>query len=294
LAAPTIPASPHALRPHKELLIAWTLMLLRDVGETYGYTLHQMLLARGISLQATSVYRWLGRFDRDGWVWSRWSEPIDGPQRHVYQLSAEGRVALLEITGLIAVMRDTYTTFLDAHAQARGGGEATGVDAATTPDLREDVAAPAEGQAADTPVTQQQPLRPHKELLVGWLLLYLEGGATYGYDLRRNLAAQRLSPDPGAVYRMLRQLEKDKWVQSRWLSPSAGPRRRFYRLTGRGRRNLDEIARLIATIRDGHDTYLQAYGEQAPDDQAHASRAAMDSFGVGLSGGSPQAGTPTG
>jgi DNA-binding PadR family transcriptional regulator len=118
-------------------------------------------------------------------------------------------------------------------------------------------------------------LRPHRELLVGWLLLQLDAGATYGYDLRRAFDAQRLSPDPGAMYRMLRQLEADKWVQSRWMNPAAGPRRRFYRLTGRGRRNLDEIARLIAAIRDAHEAYLVAY-EHARDRRDAAADSEVD------------------
>ena len=62
-------------------------------------------------------------------------------------------------------------------------------------------------------------------------------------------------------------------MQSRWVSPSAGPRRRFYRLTGRGRRTLDEIARLIATIRDAYDRYLQAYAAAQLHDAATESNA---------------------
>ncbi len=259
--AQTLPPPARALRPHKELLIAWTLMLLRDIGETHGYTLHQELLARGLGPQATSVYRRLAKFERDRWVVSRWSGAVQGPRRHVYQLTEDGRSALLEVTKLIAATRDAYDMFLDAHARAVSRRvDGAGADEGATPVARErmtplpeDRAAPRQGPSS------RQPLHPHKELLVGWLLLRLDAGATYGYDLRRAFAAQLLSPDPGAVYRMLRQLEADRWVQSRWLRPVAGPRRRFYRLTGRGRRNLDEIARLIATMRDAHDTYLRSY-----------------------------------
>ncbi|MGH2900640.1 MAG: hypothetical protein ACRDMZ_18340, partial [Solirubrobacteraceae bacterium] len=49
-----------------------------------------------------------------------------------------------------------------------------------------------------------------------------------------------------------------------------GPRRRFYRLTRRGRRNLDEIARLISDLRTTHDAFLAAHtaavARRAPDD----------------------------
>lgn len=261
--APSPP--PHALRYQKELLIAWTLLLL-DSGETYGYTLHQGLLARGVDVQATSVYRWLAKFEGDRWVVSDWSEPVEGPRRHIYRLTSEGRAALREMTGVIAAMSETYGTFIDAHARAVARRGVEGVDETTTPVASEDP--PLRGDAsvgAPRAPSGQRFLRPHKELLVGWLLLQLDAGATYGYDLRRAFDALRLSPDPGAIYRMLRRLESDKWVQSRWMSPAAGPRRRFYRLTGRGRRNLDEIARLIAAIRDAHEDYLRAYEHAVRD-----------------------------
>lgn len=255
----TPPNSDRALRPPKELLVAWLLLLIA-AGEDHGYTLHHGLLERGIDLQATTVYRWLAKFERDGWVRSGWSEPIDGPRRHVYRLTQEGRAALHEMTELMAVMRDGYSTFLDAHAQAVAlRRSSVAYDASATDTRDAPVSAPSVPVGVPPVPPSQRALRPHRELLIGWLLLHLDAGATYGYDLRRAFDAQRLSPDPGAMYRVLRQLEADKWVQSRWMSPAAGPRRRFYRLTGRGRRNLDEIARLIAAMRDAHDAYLLAY-----------------------------------
>lgn len=235
--APVPATERRPLRPHRELLIAWALLLLDD-DELHGYRLHQELRARGLDLQATSLYRWLGKFERDGWVSSRWAASADGPRRHVYRLAPEGRRTLHELSASIAASRDSYSAFADARQQ---------VPAQLEP-------------APDRPATAApEPLRPHRELLAGWLLLQLDAGATYGYDLRRALDARGLSLDPAVMYRMLRRLEDDKWVQSRWLSAAAGPPRRFYRLTTRGRRNLDEIARLIAAIRDLHDRYLREY-----------------------------------
>lgn len=239
-------------------MIAWTLLVLHERGETYGYTLHRELLARGIDVQATSVYRRLAKFERDGWVASRWAASIDGPQRHVYALTGEGRAALRELTGAIVDTRDCYGRFSEAHALALARRGAAAVD-------EDSLTEPSPGPPRDAPGASPGPppghgsLRPRKELLAGWLLLHLDAGATYGYDLQRVFYAQRLSPDAGAMYRMLRRLEADKWVQSRWLRPAAGPSRRFYRLTGRGRRNLDEIAMVIERIGDAHDSYLKAY-----------------------------------
>jgi PadR family transcriptional regulator PadR len=254
LDSPPPPTSPRELRPQSELVIAWTLLVLHERGETHGYTLHRELLAHGLDVQATSVYRRLAKFERDGWVASRWAESVDGPQRHVYALTAQGSVALRELTGLIVELRDCYDRFSAAHALTLARRGAAGVEAAAPTDLR----APPTHEVPDGSPSHGS-LRPHKELLAGWLLLHLDAGATYGYDLQRAFHAQRLSPDAGALYRMLRRLEADKWVQSRWLRPAAGPSRRLYRLTSRGRRNLDEIALLIELIGYAHDRYLKAY-----------------------------------
>jgi PadR family transcriptional regulator PadR len=266
---------PRALRPHKELLIAWTLLLL-DGDALHGYRLHQGLRARGLDLQSTSLYRWLRKFEHERWIASYWSEPVDGPRRRMYRLTADGHRTLHELSGLSAAMRDTYSTFLHAHDRALGHRDDAGDAAAPAPG---DAPMPTSGAVMSAPALR--PLRPHKELLVGWLLLHLDAGSTYGYDLRRAFAAHGLSTDPSALYRMLRRLEADRWVQSRWLSAAAGPRRRFYRLTARGRRKLDEIAVLIAAIRDSHDTYLREYARaRRPREAASALGSADDALAV--------------
>ena len=236
-------------------MIAWVLLLLHT-REMHGYKVHRELLARGIDLDPTTTYRWLRRFERDRWVAARWSAPVSGPRRHVYVLTAEGRSMLHTITALIAATHDTYGTFLDTHADVVAG---RGVDAADCTGVPTSARRPSSANQPSSASSSRAALRPHKELLIGWLLLEVDAGASYGWELRRMLQARSLKPDDGALYRMLRRFEGDKWVQSRWMQPAAGPRRRFYRLTARGRRNLDEIARLIELIRASHESYLQAY-----------------------------------
>ncbi len=103
--------------------------------------------------------------------------------------------------------------------------------------------------------------------MTAWLLLLLDTGASYGYELRRELDAHHLLVDPSVLYRSLRKLESDGTVQSRWMKSEAGPRRRFYRLTAQGRRELDAIASLIVEIRDVNEMFVLAH------DQAVAQRA---------------------
>ena len=118
--------------------------------------------------------------------------------------------------------------------------------------------------------------RPQRELLTAWLLVLLESGASYGYDLRRELDARDLNIDPSALYRALRRLERDGWVQSRWMNAKTGPRRRFYKLTAEGRRNLDEMAVLIKARRNVHDAFLQAHALTKRDDGAPEERVEAD------------------
>ncbi len=101
--------------------------------------------------------------------------------------------------------------------------------------------------------------RPQKELVTAWLLVLLHDGPTHGYKLCRALRTRRLDIDASAVYRQLRKLEDDGWISSRWMRPLAGPRRRVYRLTRAGERELDELAARIVAVRDFHDEFVEAH-----------------------------------
>ena len=65
--------------------------------------------------------------------------------------------------------------------------------------------------------------------------------------------------DPAALYRALRQLDDEGCLRSRWVDSTAGPRRRQYRVTAKGRRALVELTGLITAIRDRHRAFLQEY-----------------------------------
>jgi len=109
------------------------------------------------------------------------------------------------------------------------------------------------------PAHPLRPIRPRDAFVAGRLLLLLDNGATYGYELRGELDEHSVSIDSAVVYRTLRKLEADGWVTSRWIESGVGPRRRSYTLTAEGRRQLDEIAGAIGAIRDLHDTFLDEH-----------------------------------
>jgi PadR family transcriptional regulator, regulatory protein PadR len=87
------------------------------------------------------------------------------------------------------------------------------------------------------------------------LLLLLAEGPSHGYDLMAQTGDLGIdSPDPGGLYRTLRLMEHEGYVQSWWEASSAGPARRTYALTATGLELLHDTA---ASLRD---TVRHLYG----------------------------------
>ena len=88
------------------------------------------------------------------------------------------------------------------------------------------------------------------------ILLLLSKSPSYGYKLIESLDTK---PDAGAVYRILRKLEKDGRVKSNWLSKEQGPARRVYTITAKGKKLLTEWAASIKAKRDSLNKFLSEY-----------------------------------
>jgi PadR family transcriptional regulator PadR len=75
------------------------------------------------------------------------------------------------------------------------------------------------------------------------LFLLKRKGHSYGYELSGELAEFALTDaeiEAAALYRTLRQLEKNGFVRSEWDSGHGGPARRLYMLTESGEQHLVE------------------------------------------------------
>lgn len=94
------------------------------------------------------------------------------------------------------------------------------------------------------------------------LLLLLHCNETHGYELSEELKPFGFGQNPvdsSTVYRILRYLEEQGSVASRWDTGDAGPARRLYRLTELGDRFLASwVEDLRATDGVLHH-FLQAY-----------------------------------
>jgi len=93
------------------------------------------------------------------------------------------------------------------------------------------------------------------------LLLLLRERPAHGYELLEALPALtgEARVDMGNLYRVLRALEEDALVTSRWEAGEPGPAKRTYELTTAGRRLLDEWASALRSSRERIDTFLDRY-----------------------------------
>ncbi len=91
-------------------------------------------------------------------------------------------------------------------------------------------------------------------------LAALLSGVTHGYDVRRVIGEMtngQIDVDPGGLYRVLRRMEEEGFVRSKWTEGGWGPQRRDYEITGGGRElaegwivHLRERERLSGTLAD--------------------------------------------
>jgi PadR family transcriptional regulator PadR len=118
-----------------------------------------------------------------------------------------------------------------------------------------------------------------KNFLRPCVLLLLAEQSAHGYDLLDRLKVFGFSRDPGGLYRVLRSLERESLVVSRWAASVLGPDRCLYTLTPLGREWLTAWADTLDDTRRTLETYLYRYsrvvaaeaGQTAPEPPAASS-----------------------
>lgn len=92
------------------------------------------------------------------------------------------------------------------------------------------------------------------------LLLLLAQEPTYGYDLINKLDKFGFdSPDPGTIYRYLRDLEDKEMVSSSWNTDSSGPAKRSYQVKPEGKEYLQAWVAQIEKNREILGHFLDEY-----------------------------------
>jgi PadR family transcriptional regulator PadR len=83
------------------------------------------------------------------------------------------------------------------------------------------------------------------------VLAILAEGESYGYAILkrvRELSGGHMEWTDGMLYPVLHRLERLGYVEARWVVPESGRRRKYYRITSRGRAQLAEERKQWQTV----------------------------------------------
>ncbi len=97
------------------------------------------------------------------------------------------------------------------------------------------------------------------------ILFFLSQKPSYGYELMEEISRfgfEKSRPDPALVYRMLRYLEKEGFVSSKWDTGGTGPAKRNYTITAKGLKLLHEWADAISIRKAVLEQFLDKYNER--------------------------------
>ncbi len=94
------------------------------------------------------------------------------------------------------------------------------------------------------------------------VLALLAGGERYGYELVQKLSSvPGMLVSEGTVYPILSRLKRDELVATVWRESSAGPPRKYYRLTPAGEVALEDFRSQWAVFTRAVNTFLTSGGE---------------------------------
>lgn len=109
------------------------------------------------------------------------------------------------------------------------------------------------GENADRLLTQMR-----RGTLEYCVLAVLRRGERYAFDLIKSLAElDGMVTSEGTLYPLLTRLRRDSLVSSSWKESPKGPPRRYYRITPRGTRALDDFTQEWRRFRSSVDNVIE-------------------------------------
>ena len=112
------------------------------------------------------------------------------------------------------------------------------------------------------PIEEREPLPgwPPRDIMAPFVLLAISLQRAHGYVIEDYLRALGLfGITMSTLYRTLRQMEKDGFVESTWEPGPTGPARRVYTITGTGQAWLDSSAAMLTVYRETIDRFFSLY-----------------------------------
>jgi PadR family transcriptional regulator PadR len=105
------------------------------------------------------------------------------------------------------------------------------------------------------------PSWPPRDILAPFVLLAVSLQRAHGYVIEDYLRALGLfGITMSTLYRTLRQMEKDGFLESTWEPGPTGPARRVYTITDAGHTWLDSSASMLNAYRETIDRFFGLYG----------------------------------
>lgn len=102
---------------------------------------------------------------------------------------------------------------------------------------------------------------PPRDMLAPFVLLAVSLQRAHGYVIEDYLRALGLfGITMSTLYRTLRQMERDGFLESTWEPGPTGPARRVYTITDAGRIWLDSSAAMLNAYRETIDRFFGLYG----------------------------------
>jgi PadR family transcriptional regulator, regulatory protein PadR len=80
-----------------------------------------------------------------------------------------------------------------------------------------------------------------KGLLEFLVLKIVAGGKVYVADMMQQLGSTEFATQEGTLYPLLSKMRREGLVDYEWQESSAGPPRKYYKLTAKGRSQLAEL-----------------------------------------------------
>ena len=113
-----------------------------------------------------------------------------------------------------------------------------------------------------------------KGTLEGCILAVMERQETYGYEISQQLERFGFGKiAEGTIYPLLLRLEKNGLAEAVYRQSEVGPRRKYYRLTAAGERELAEFIQNYRALRGAVDNLLQEMkgaADHEPENEAAA------------------------
>ncbi len=126
-------------------------------------------------------------------------------------------------------------------------------------------------KTGDSEDARNSPGWPPREILAPFVLLAVSMQRAHGYLIEEQLRALGLlGIGMSTLYRTLRQMEGEGYLESTWEPGPTGPARRVYTLTDAGRVWLDTSAAMLDAYRQTIDRFFGLYGAEPAPRQAPA------------------------